>query len=183
MKLRRRALLGVSLLNFGSAWAQDGAVAAPAELAADLPKARLSGSGRLTFIGLHIYDARLWIGEAGVPAQWQTVPFALELIYARTLFGGLIAERSLTEMKRQGAITDTVAQGWLDTMKSLFPDVKGGDRITGINVPGRGARFFANGQLRGEPMDADFARVFFGIWLSPLTSEPALRKALLGLGA
>ena len=28
--------------------------------------------------------------------------------------------------------------------------------------------------------DAEFARLFFGIWLSPRTSEPALREALLG---
>ena len=49
-----------------------------------------------------------------------------------------------------------------------------------MNLPGVGARFFVNGALRGEPKDADFARLFFGIWLSPRSSEPALREALLG---
>jgi hypothetical protein len=33
----------------------------------------------------------------------------------------------------------------------------------------------------GEVRDATFARLFFGIWLSPRTSEPQLRAALLGL--
>ena len=137
----------------------------------------------MTFLGMHIYDVRLWAGKATVPAEWQTVPFALELIYARTLFGSMVADRSLTEMKRQGDITSEVAQRWLALMKSLFPDVKDGDRITGVNVPGEGARFFVNGSLRGATKDVDFARVFFGIWLSPKTSEPALRKALLGSAA
>lgn len=31
----------------------------------------------------------------------------------------------------------------------------------------------------GEVADPEFARLFFGIWLSPNTSEPALRQALL----
>jgi hypothetical protein len=41
-------------------------------------------------------------------------------------------------------------------------------------------RFFVNGRLGGELRDTEFARFFFGIWLSPQTSEPSLRQALLG---
>ena len=40
--------------------------------------------------------------------------------------------------------------------------------------------FFLNGQPRGDAPEAEFARLFFGIWLSPRSSEPALREALLG---
>jgi hypothetical protein len=36
-----------------------------------------------------------------------------------------------------------------------------------------------NGQPLGEIRDAEFARRFFAIWLSPQTSEPKLRLALL----
>jgi hypothetical protein len=42
------------------------------------------------------------------------------------------------------------------------------------------ARFWLNGQPRGELRDAEFTRLFFGIWLSPRTSQPRLREALLG---
>jgi len=41
-------------------------------------------------------------------------------------------------------------------------------------------RFFHNGALRSELRDTDFTRRFFGIWLSPQTSEPKLRQSLLG---
>ena len=67
-------------------------------------------------------------------------------------------------------------------MAALFPDVKAGDRLTGVQQPGRAARFFFNGQFRGEVVDAEFTRLFFGIWLSPRTSEPALRAQLLSGG-
>ena len=66
-------------------------------------------------------------------------------------------------------------------MKQLFVDVHKGDRITGVQVPGVATRIFVNGRLRGEVRDAEFTRLFFGIWLSPATSEPKLRDALLGL--
>ena len=39
------------------------------------------------------------------------------------------------------------------------------------------------GRTVGEVADAEFARLFFGIWLSPRTSEPQLRQALLALPA
>jgi hypothetical protein len=65
-------------------------------------------------------------------------------------------------------------------MTQVFPDVKDGDRITGLMVPGLGARFAINGVVKGDIRDLEFARLFFGIWLSDKSSEPALRRALLG---
>lgn len=179
---RRRMLLAAALLASAGARAQSpAATGVPPELAGELPGARLLGGGTLRFFGLHVYDARLWVGAQPPGADWAASPFALELIYARSLTGEKIAERSLTEMQRQGEIAAPVAERWLGNMKQLFPDVNAGDRITGLNLPGTGARFFVNGQLRGEPREADFARMFFGIWLSPRTSEPAMREQLLGL--
>ena len=58
----------------------------------------------------------------------------------------------------------------------------------GAALPGTGARFFHNGTLRGEVRDAEFARLFFGIWLSPNTSgrrcaSPCSAPGLPGDGA
>ncbi len=131
-------------------------------------------------MGLRVYDARLWLGATALGADWAAVPLALELEYHRSLDGSRIAERSLTEMQRQRDVSADVAARWLGAMRQLFPDVKAGERITGVNVPGLGARFFFNGQFKGDVRDAEFARHFFGIWLSPHTSEPTLRDALLG---
>ena len=69
---------------------------------------------------------------------------------------------------------------WHDAMRRIFPDVKKGDRLIGVNVPGRGAKFFHNGAPIGEIADIAFARAFFGIWLDPKTSRPDFRRLLLG---
>jgi hypothetical protein len=84
-------------------------------------------------------------------------------------------------MQRVADIGATDGERWLTRMKALFPDVQAGDRITGVHRPGEGVRFHVNGRLAGELRDASFGRLFFGIWLSPRTSEPQLRNALLGL--
>ena len=178
---RRHVLTAAALLPaFGATAQSPPPVGGPAEVVAELPGARLQGTARLRFMGLQIYDARLWVGSAPLAADWVATPFALELQYARNFSGTEIAERSLKEMRRQGDINDSVAERWLGNMKQLFPDVKPGDRITGLNMPGTGVRFFVNGQFRGDPRDVEFARTFFGIWLSPRTSEPAMREELLG---
>ncbi|MCX7160235.1 MAG: chalcone isomerase family protein [Proteobacteria bacterium] len=67
-------------------------------------------------------------------------------------------------------------------MNSLFPDVSKGTTLTGLNVPGKGARFFHDGRPLGEIAGTEFARAFFSIWLDPQSSAPALRSALMGEG-
>ncbi|MEK8051550.1 chalcone isomerase family protein [Ideonella sp. DXS22W] len=152
----------------------------PAEVKAELAEARLRGSATMRWLGLQIYDVRLWSPTALVGADWTGQALALELQYARALDGQRIAERSISEMRRIGPFDDARAARWQAEMGRLFPDVKAGDRLTGLHRPGAGTRFFHNGQARGVVADTDFAPLFFGIWLSPRTSEPGLRRQLLG---
>jgi hypothetical protein len=149
--------------------------AVPAHVATYIADARLSGSGRFTWYGFHVYDAALYAGgdlDAGEPAAQ---PFVLELRYAR----GLIAEASRNEMVRLAAGTDAQRVAWHDAMTRLFPDVARGQRLAGVNLPGRGARFYLDGRFIGAIADPDFARAFFAIWLDERTQAPALRRALL----
>jgi hypothetical protein len=178
----RRALLaaGIGTALFAAARPARASLA-PSEVAAELPAARLQGSARFRFFGLSVYDARLWVGERAVDDDWN-VPLALEIEYLRSFEGEKIADRSLDEMRRQGEIAPALAERWRREMTRIFPDVRERDRITGVKRPGEVARFFVNGSLRGEVRDGEFARRFFGIWLSPQTSEPALRRALLSGG-
>jgi hypothetical protein len=179
--LRRRFVVALAAAAAGAPHARVQAAAVPPELAAALPGATLQGSGRLRFLGLAIYDARLWRGAAPLIADWTATPLALELIYLRSLVGRQIADRSIKEMRRQRDLSDEESARWLAAMVQIFPDVKEGDRITGFLLPGVGARFAFNGAVKGEVRELEFARLFFGIWLSEQTSESTLRRGLLGL--
>lgn len=73
------------------------------------------------------------------------------------------------------------AAAWERQLRDAIPDVKPGDRITGVHRPGQGASFLVNGKPYKAILDAEFARLFFGIWLADATSEPAMRRELLSL--
>ncbi|SNS19451.1 Chalcone isomerase-like [Noviherbaspirillum humi] len=157
------------------------AQAAPPHVAAEIADARLSGQGEFRWLGIRLYDARLWLGPAGYRKQAPAAAkFALELRYARALKGERIAEASLDQIRKLEIGSPAQHAQWLEAMKRLFPDVGNGTRLTGVFLPGEGARFYRDGEPLGEIRDARFADAFFAIWLDPRTSAPALRTALLG---
>jgi hypothetical protein len=154
--------------------------APPPSISEQLPDARLAGEGDLRWFGLKVYSAQLWIGRPGLRLdRLANAPFALDLRYATSLKGALIAERSVQEIERMGYGDPQRRGRWLDAMKRLFPDVARGDRLTGVHEPGRGARFFHNDRPIGGIDDPDFANAFFAIWLDERTVAPALRESLL----
>lgn len=182
--IKRRARAGVLAVAVGAAVASaaaaaDGAAAPPSFVQQALPAAALLGQGQMRFLGLRIYDARLWVGPQFKAADFGDYPLALELSYHRAFKGTAIAQRSIDEIEREGELTPAQAQRWLKVLTALLPDVQSGDRLTGLYQPGQGMRFWRGQQLLGVTDDAELARRFFAIWLSPRTSEPGLRSALL----
>lgn len=151
----------------------------PQELRPAVPAATLLGQATMKFWGFEVYQATLWVAPGFVEGNYERSPFALDLAYLRDFKGADIAQRSIAEMRRQSPMTPAQEIAWKTQMRALFPDVKRGDRITGVNQPATGAVFWNNGRLLGEVRDPGFAKQFFGIWLSPQTSEPQLRRALL----
>ena len=181
---RSAALLTLCAAQWLHAWAH----AAPAPLpdpppaiAATAPHLAPRGAGSYRWFGLHVYDATLWTpAQAKSPPDWSQ-PLALRLRYARSLRGADIATRSADEIARLGLGTPAQRQDWLARMRALFPDVRDGSTLTGVHMPGLGARFFRDDLPLGEIADAEFSRAFFSIWLHADTSAPALREGLLGL--
>ncbi len=146
-----------------------------------LPGSKLQGQATMRFWGMRVYQARLWTAGDFRAERITEQPLVLELQYLLDLNGQAIAERSLKEIQRAASIESEQAQRWLTTMQRIFPDVKSGERLTGVLKPGIGVVFWHNDRKIAEVPDADFARRFFGIWLAPTTSEPNMRLALLGL--
>lgn len=182
LRLRRTHPAAAFLLAVtAAAWwpAQVQATTPEPTVSAALQDKQVQGNARLRVWGFEVYDATLWAGANFDAQRYEQHRFALELNYLRSFKGSAIAERSIDEMRGIAAITPEQAARWLAAMGTLFPDVQRGDRITGVHVPGSGARFYFNGRLRGELADDAFSRLFFGIWLSPKTSQPAMRATLI----
>ena len=178
LSLSMRMLTVMPLLFWaGMALAQN----LPPVVKAALPEASTVGSGKYSWFGLSLYEARLWADKRSFSAtNWQSSSLALELLYARKLVGERIAVASIDEIKKLGLGTAAQHEAWLSAMKKLFPDVDDGTQLIGVYVPGQPARFYRDGVAIGEVSDPEFGPAFFGIWLHPKTSAPKLRAALLG---
>ena len=141
---------------------------------------RLLGSGEMRWFGFKLYDARLWVAPQSDPARVADQAFALELRYAREIPSARLVEASVEEMERLGEPAGERLAGWRRLLAGVFPDVRPGEVIIGLNRPGEGAAFYHQGRLTGRVTDAEFARRFFAIWLDARTREPDLRRRLLG---
>jgi hypothetical protein len=152
----------------------------PAATQADMPPLKPRGGGLLRKLGFRIYNAYLWTPNGA--ALDRNKPHVLDIQYLRNFTAKALAERSIDEMRDQGAGSDAVYPKWLTEMQTVFADVKPGDRLTGVVTAARTSKFFLNGVLRGEIADPAFTDAFFGIWLHEKTSEPKFRALLLGGG-
>lgn len=185
----KRAWLKTTALSLGF-WSWSGlfalpawARAAPAELTTLAPGLQLRGAFHFTFFAFEVYDISLWVAADFKPEALDQQVFALELRYLRDFAAKDIAQRSIKEMRRSASISAAQEQQWLAEMQRVFPNIRKGDRLLGLYRPGQAAVFWHNEVPRGEVADLDFARLFFGIWLSPKTSEPTMRQRLLGQGS
>ena len=150
----------------------------PPLVAQDAPGLTRQGEGTMRFFGLKVYDVRLWTA-AGKFSYAE--PFALELVYDMSLKGRDIAERSVKEMRGQGYSDEAKLARWGEEMAKVFPDIKSGETLIGVSMPGKEARFYSRDKFIAAVPDPEFAKAFFDIWLSEKTSAPGVRGKLLGV--
>ena len=168
------AALTALLLSFGAVSSH--ATEAFIERYFESPK--IVGESRLKVLFWNIYDAKL-VSQEGVFND--DGPLALSLTYLRDFDGESIASRSIDEMRNQGFKDEVKLAAWFEQMKSLFPNVRKGQNITGIMDANGFSHFYMNGQHIGSIEDKTFSVKFFGIWLDENTSEPKMRLQLLGV--
>lgn len=153
--------------------------AKPAEITNVIKAVAPYGTGSLHMLFMSAYDAALWTDASRWSMQ---APFAISMTYHFACDASDIVDRAIDEMSRANPSlsTSTLAR-YRSMIAGLFPGVKSGDEMTALSTPDGTVKFFHDGQQTGQVHDASFAQAFFGIWLSPETSEPSLRAKLLHL--
>jgi hypothetical protein len=170
-------LLGVDL---SVAHGQTATTAAPpTRLQGLLSSPKLMGQQRFTYWGFAVYDASLWANASFASLDWAQHHLVLELRYLRDFKGADIAQRSIDEMHGQRALTAAQTQNWSAQLRQLIPNVREGERLTGVYTPHKSLQLLHQDQLVGELRDGELAQRFMGIWLAPETSQRQLRQQLL----
>ncbi|MCM3875365.1 MAG: chalcone isomerase family protein [Thermoanaerobaculia bacterium] len=68
----------------------------------------------------------------------------------------------------------------IDKMLALIPDVKEGETMSFVYVPGKGTTLYAGEKALGTFEGKDFADAVFSIWLGPKPPSEDLKKGMLG---
>jgi Chalcone isomerase-like len=176
MPSKRLALstLGLLLVCLTCAYAAD----KPNELTPYIHAQKPYGKGQFTAMWLTVYDAALW---TDAPKWSWDSPFAISLLYHMDIDSKDLSEKSVEEIEKISPLTDAQTESYTAQFDKLFPDVREGDEITAIYIPGKATYVYHNGTQTGSITDPDFAKRFMSIWLSERTSSPKLRRALLSL--
>lgn len=158
----------------------DGARADIGAAARSVPAAELVGKGRMSFLGLKLFDAELYAPGGDYRSSG---PFALKLTYLRDFKSRTIVESSVKEIRRQGGVSERQIGAWQRQMEAIFPDITAGQTITGVRTSGGGAVFYLGNRKLGTIADPAFASRFYDIWLGSSTRNPGLRARLVGAGS
>lgn len=168
-----RKLLAL-LLVIAPLWAQ---AAPPEELKKVFQSTAPYGEAEMSYLLLDVYHIALWTDQA----VWSpNSPFALSITYAMGFSSDELWGRTCDEMQRHALDGEKLCLATQKTNAAAMPDVKKGDRITALRTAKGTTRFYKNGALTGEVATPQFSNSFFAIWLGENTSEPALRRKLLG---
>lgn len=144
---------------------------------ADAGNWTLIGEARLKVMFWDVYTSRLYSRD-GQYSDHQR-PIKLEIQYLRAIKAHALIESTRKEWARLG-FSHPHQQQWLKQLTSIWPDIQPYDVLAIQLDKNQQSVFLFNGLEVGQITDPDFGRHFLDIWLSPNTSQPQLRLALLG---
>jgi len=124
-------LLATALCNASD---DAGAPALPAAVTALVPNLESKGGGDLTFLGMSVYSAYFYCVDRARCGWSPEQPFALQLVYHRSLVGAMIAERSVDEIARLGYGTPDQRAGWGALMKQRVVSIDGSGLDVGQSI-------------------------------------------------
>lgn len=138
---------------------------------------RMVGEAHLKVLFWPVYNSRLYSADGRYqPGQR---PLRLEIEYLLDIDADDLVERTREEWQHQG-VASQLQQQWAEQLVRLWPDVAASDVLSVVIDAQQTSTFYRNGELLGVIDDPEFGQRFLGIWLSPDTSRPELRLAMIG---
>ncbi|RLV61618.1 hypothetical protein D5018_00425 [Parashewanella curva] len=134
------------------------------------------GNASLSVLFWDIYKSTLYTSEAEKPSSASKVLF--EIQYQREIGSQDLVEQTMAQWQHL-KLSPAEYKNYLPELRSIWPSVKKGDTLA-LLVSNNSSSFYLNQSCIGTINDPHFGKRFLDIWLSPNTSEPKLRKRLLG---
>ena len=142
----------------------------------------LRGVAKKRYLIFDLYTAALYTNASTSDEVLADVPKKLVFRYLRSIDGADIIEAAQTILARNPNVNLSSIQSRLDQANSYYrAGVNEGDVYELEYRPGVGSTIRYGGKELGTIPGLDFAKAYFGIWLSNYSLSDQLRDALLGI--
>lgn len=142
----------------------------------------LRGATPCRYLTFKVYTAAFYAPSAARNDQeiLATAPKRLVLHYHREIDKQDIREATEKGLAGNPHLNLRELRARVDLISSWYENVREGDRFALEYTPGIGSELFFNGESKGVIPGEDFARAYFGIWLSEYPLDKTYRDRLLG---
>ncbi len=138
-----------------------------------------TGEGKMTYLFFTLYKAELY-GTKIQNQLDQNQPIALKITYQKNISKQVLIEATQDQWLYLNYLGSDIAN-WLPHLVNILPNVNKQDALSLLLDSNSESYFYLNNKLIGKILDPTFGPAFLSIWLSENTSEPKLRKKLLGI--
>ncbi|WP_047047772.1 chalcone isomerase family protein [Vibrio mexicanus] len=135
------------------------------------------GEGEMQYLFWTLYTAELY-RDANFQDENQSQ--ALRIVYEKSISKDALIEATAQQWEHLNYSQEDIDR-WIEPLESLWPNVEPGDALTLKTDETGVSQFYFGDQSLGKIQDPEFGDAFLSIWLSQNTTEPELRKQLLGL--
>lgn len=143
----------------------------------------LRGVSTYRYWGFRVYTGAFYLpaGETSRAAALGETPRKLVLKYHRSVSVDQIVEKSLEVLEENPEVSIEKLRPLLTRLESLYVPVEQGDSYAITYDPTQGSlSLYFNERLLGQFTDRDFARAYFGIWVSNHSVSESFTDELLG---
>ena len=138
----------------------------------------LLGKAKFSFLFWDIYESQLLTSDGRHPFS-NVCQYALfEIQYLRDISKKELIENTVSQWQHL-AFDENEYRAFIPLLENIWPDIKAGDQLSMLNQMAI-TSFYLNEKKIGDIESLTFAKAFLSIWLDKNTSEPKLRKKLLG---
>ncbi len=106
-------------------------------------------------------------------------PVMLRIEYDWNVSRERILKSTRAEWKRLDGKLDAREQNWLNELAAIYPDIRSGEYLSSLILPGSGTRFYLGDNEIGRIDDTEFGQSFLAIWLDENARDSRVREGLL----
>lgn len=143
----------------------------------DLSEFTQVGKAKFSFMFWDIYNSYLY-SSTGEYEDSSSQSIVFKIQYLRDITRDDLVDNTVEQWQHIG-VKKGQYQSYVSILSTLWPDIRKGDELA-LYVTPHHSTFFFNNTLLGHVEDEQFGQLFIDIWLSDKTSQPELRRQLLG---